>query len=99
MEIKTPIIVLPRDGLTSRDVLILRLGEIVAKNKYLQDSNDMSTIDASLRGVNVASELYLNNESATLQLIDDVTLTASIKQAGGAEHRSDPHHADTEVSW
>jgi len=99
VEIKTPIIVLPRDGLTSRDVLILRLGEIIAKNNYLQDSNDTSTIDASLRGVNVASELYLDNEKATLQLVDDVTLTANIKQAGGTEHRSDPHHADTQVSY
>jgi vacuolar protein sorting-associated protein 13A/C len=98
VEIKTPIIVLPRDGLSSPDVLILRLGEIVAKNKYLQDPNDTSTIDASLRGVNVASELHLDGRKAVLQLIDDVTLTSTIKQAGGTEHRSDPHHADTEIT-
>jgi vacuolar protein sorting-associated protein 13A/C len=97
VEIKTPIIVLPRDGLTSPDVLIFRLGEIVAKNNYLQDVNDTSTIDASLRGVNVASELHLDGKKAVLQLVDDVTLTATIKQAGGTEHRTDPHHAGTEV--
>jgi vacuolar protein sorting-associated protein 13A/C len=45
--VKTPIIVLPRDGLESPDRLVLRLGEIVAKNEYLGDAQDTATIDAS----------------------------------------------------
>lgn len=99
VHIKTPIIVLPRDGLSSPDLLALRLGEIVAKNQYLNDSNDVSTIDASLRGINVASEMFHDDRKSVLQLVDDVLISASIKQAGGTEHRSDPHHADTEVSY
>ncbi|ODO11680.1 hypothetical protein I350_00464 [Cryptococcus amylolentus CBS 6273] len=96
--VKTPIIVLPRDGLTSKDRLVLRLGEIVAKNQYLDDPNDTSTIDASLRGINVASEIALNDKTVTLQMVDDVAITAAIKQAGGSSHRVDPHHADTEAN-
>jgi len=59
--VKTPILVLPRDGLASSDILILRLGEIVAKNDYLHDPDDTSTIDASLRGISVAAEIMVDN--------------------------------------
>nr|XP_018267277.1 vacuolar protein sorting-associated protein vps13 [Kwoniella dejecticola CBS 10117]OBR89435.1 vacuolar protein sorting-associated protein vps13 [Kwoniella dejecticola CBS 10117] len=96
--IKTPIIVLPRDGLTSNDVLILRLGEVIAKNEYLNDPNDTSTIDASLHGISVASEITVDGKKGQLQMVDDVAITAAIRQAGGSSHRSDPHHADTEIT-
>lgn len=96
--IKTPIIILPRDGITSPDRLILRLGEIIAKNEYFNDPDDTSAIDASLRGINVASEIMVGDKKAILQMIDDVAITASIRQAGGTAHRSDPHHADTEIT-
>ncbi|WWD17860.1 hypothetical protein CI109_102304 [Kwoniella shandongensis] len=96
--VSTPIIVLPRDGLTSPDLLVLRLGEIVAKNEYLNDPNDTATIDASLRGISVASEITVGNKKSALQMVDDVAITAAIKQAGGSSHRSDPHHADTEIT-
>lgn len=55
--INTPIVVLTRDGLVSADMLVLRLGEIFAKNRYLGDPNDTSTIDAGLRGISVSSEM------------------------------------------
>ncbi|KIR74970.1 vacuolar protein sorting-associated protein vps13 [Cryptococcus deuterogattii CA1014] len=96
--IKTPIIILPRDGIISPDRLILRLGEIIAKNEYFNDPDDTSAIDASLRGISVASEIMVGDKKATLQMINDVAITASIKQAGGTAHRSDPHHADTEIT-
>ncbi|WVQ62160.1 uncharacterized protein L199_000298 [Kwoniella botswanensis] len=96
--IKTPIILLPRDGLTSTDVLILRLGEVVAKNEYLNDPNDTSTIDASLRGISVASEITVDGKKGHLQMVDDVAITAAIKQAGGSSHRADPDHADMEIT-
>ena len=95
--VKTPIIVLPRDGVTSPDVVILRLGEIVAQNEYLGDPNDTSTIKASLRGINVATEIEVDGTKGTLQIIDDVAITASVKQAGGSSHRGQQDRADTEV--
>nr|ODO02780.1 vacuolar protein sorting-associated protein vps13 [Cryptococcus depauperatus CBS 7855] len=96
--VKTPIIVLPWNGVVSPDKLVLRLGEIIAKNQYLNDPNDTSTIDASLRGINVTSEITVGPKTTTLQMIDDVAITAAIKQAGGTTHRSNTNHADTEIT-
>lgn len=94
--VKTPIIVLPRDGANSADSLILKLGEIVAKNKYLQDSSDTSTIEASLSGINAMSEIEHDGKTNRLQLVNDVNINANIRQVGSVGHK-DPHHADTEV--
>lgn len=96
--VKTPIIVLPRDGLNSPDIVTLRLGEIQAKNEYLHDPNDTSTIKASLQGINVATTFTVENKPVTLTMVDDVGVSATIKQAGSETHRSDPHHADTEIT-
>ena len=98
MAFGAPIVVLPRDGLISGDMLVLRLGEIFAKNKYLGDPNDTATIDAGLRGISVSSEMFVEDAKETLKMVDDVAISATIKQAGGESHRSDPKRADTEVS-
>ena len=95
--VKTPIIVLPKDGQVSHDRLVLRLGEIVAKNEYLHDANDTATIEAGLSGINVTSEIKVNDQDSTLQMVNDVAITAKIKQQGGKAHRGDPDRADTEV--
>lgn len=97
--VKTPIIVLPRNGLESPDQLVLRLGEIVAKNEYLGDANDTATINASLGGINVQSVLTVDGEQSALQMVNEVSITAKIKQAGGTAHRSDSKRADSEVSF
>lgn len=96
--VKTPIIVLPSDGQTSKDRLILRLGEIFAKNNYLNDKMDTSTIEASLTGVSVLSEIYTQDKASHLQLVEDVGITANIKQIAPGENRTDPHQADTEIT-
>jgi len=96
--VKTPIIVLPRDGLVSHDRLVLQLGEIVANNQYLGDANDMATIEAGLSGINVTSEIVVDDKKSSLQMVNNVAITAKIKQAGGKAHRINPERADTEVS-
>ena len=95
--VKTPIIVLPRDGVSSPDILVLRLGEIVAQNEYLGDPSDTSTIKAGLRGINVASEITVDGKSSKLQMVDDVAITANIKQRANVTQSSDPKEADTEI--
>ncbi|GMK58122.1 hypothetical protein CspeluHIS016_0501540 [Cutaneotrichosporon spelunceum] len=96
--IKTPIIILPSDGQTCTDCLILRPGEIFAKNSYVGDKMDTTTIEASLTGLNVLSQIYAEGTSSNLQLVDDVTITANIKQIAAGDHRTDPHQADTEIT-
>jgi vacuolar protein sorting-associated protein 13A/C len=98
IKVKTPIIVLPRDGLTSPDLIVLRLGEIAAQNQYLGDPRDTSTIEASLSGINVASEITVDGTKGVIQMVDDVKITANIKQAGNNDHRADNKKADMAVS-
>ncbi|BEI82300.1 hypothetical protein CcaverHIS002_0301680 [Cutaneotrichosporon cavernicola] len=96
--VKTPIIVLPSDGQNCTDSLILRPGEIFAKNNYLGDKMDTSTIEASLTGLNVLTQIVAEGKSSNLQLVDDVTISAKIKQIAPGDHRADPHKADTEIT-
>lgn len=95
--VKTPIIVLPRDGLSSSDKLVLRLGEIKAKNEYLADPGDVSTINASINGINVTSELATEDKPAILQMVDDLQISFAVKQFGDEQHRKDPKLADSSV--
>ena len=95
--VKTPIVLLPRDGLSSADVLVLRLGQITAKNEYLGDPSDTSTIQASLSGISVSSEIFVDEKKAVLPMVDDVAINASIKQTGDETHRQQDGHADMEV--
>lgn len=96
--ISTPIIVLPREGVESPDTLVLRLGEIAAKNAYLGDPNDTSTIDAGLRGISVSSEITVDGQKYTTKMVEDVTIKAKIRQLGGTQHRGDATMADMAVS-
>ena len=80
--VKTPIIVLPENGVSSKDLLNLRLGQIIAKNNYLGDASDTSTIKASISGINVSSEIWVDDKQAVVQMIEDVAITAKVKQAG-----------------
>jgi vacuolar protein sorting-associated protein 13A/C len=92
--VKTPIVMLPRDGTTSEDALVFRLGEISAKNEYLADIGDTTVIDAGLRGINVTSDLFVDGTKTTLTMVDDVAITASVHQVA---KRTDKHKADTVV--
>ena len=92
--IKTPILMVPRDGTTSEDALVFRLGEISAKNEYLTDAGETTTIDAGLRGINVTSDLVVDGKKTTLTMVDDVAITAAIRQVA---KRTDARKADTQV--
>jgi vacuolar protein sorting-associated protein 13A/C len=96
--VKTPIIVLPRDGLVSPDRLVLRLGEIVGKNEYLGDAEDTCITNAGLSGINVSSEIETNAMRSSLQMINDVAITAKITEVGGQTHRDNLDRADQEAS-
>ena len=93
--VSTPIIVLPETSDPGADTLVLRLGEIVAKNQYLGDPHDTSTIEASLSGISVTSEITLDEQKASIQMVKDIAITATVKQAG---KRSPDQQADTDVS-
>jgi vacuolar protein sorting-associated protein 13A/C len=72
--IKTPIVVLPQDGLGSQNRLVLRLGQVNAKNSFGRGENSPDSIVASLSGVNITTEGPLG----ILQILDRVDLSVNV---------------------
>ncbi|KAJ6604648.1 vacuolar protein sorting-associated protein 13 [Mycena vulgaris] len=95
VSIKSPIVVLPSDPSRSRDVLVLRLGEITAKNSYEAVVNK---ITASLTGIQLVSNLYAENASSVLKIVDDIDVNADVVQTSGIDRTKDNDYPDTQVS-
>lgn len=94
VSIKSPIIVFPSDATHSRDVLVLRLGEISARNSSEPLVNN---IVASLRGIQLVSNLYVQEQLSTLRIIDDIEVNADIIQMSGIDRAHDVDFPDTRV--
>ncbi|KAF5375265.1 hypothetical protein D9758_000284 [Tetrapyrgos nigripes] len=92
ISIKSPIVVFPSDVSSSRDILVMRLGEISARNS---GEGQLNRINASLRGVQLASTLHYSDQPSVLKIIDDIDVVADVVQAGNAH---DPELPDTQVS-
>jgi len=69
ISVKSPILVIPSNSATSRDVLTMRLGEITARNSYEATANKIS---ASLQGIRLASTMYIGQRPSTLNDISNV---------------------------
>ncbi|KAF7339474.1 hypothetical protein MSAN_02161700 [Mycena sanguinolenta] len=95
ISVKTPIIVFPSDPNKSRDVLVLRLGEITAKNSY---EDVVNKITASLTGIQLVSNLYVNSDSSTLKIVDDIDVNADVVQTSGIDRNNDTDLPDTQIS-
>ncbi|KAF5355629.1 hypothetical protein D9756_003767 [Leucocoprinus leucothites] len=93
--VKSPIIVIPPDPTQSGDVLVMRLGEIDARNKFEGTKN---TISASLRGIQLVSKFSHNEKVNTLKMIDDTNILADIVQTTGLNREVDLSHPDTQVA-
>lgn len=90
IEVKTPILVLPRlghDQKPGNERVIVRLGQVSAKNEYYRDRPSASAIDASLTGISIASESLVINE--VMPILADVDLRARIEQDEVTEKQSD----------
>ncbi|KAJ7254114.1 hypothetical protein B0H12DRAFT_1202424 [Mycena haematopus] len=95
ISIKTPIIVFPSNPNLSRDVLVLRLGEITAKNSY---EDVVNNIAASLTGIQLVSNLYADSHLSTLKIVDDIDVNADVVQTSGVDRNKDSDHPDTQIS-
>jgi vacuolar protein sorting-associated protein 13A/C len=81
--IKTPIVVLPQNGLLSTERVVLRLGQVNAKNHFKHDSKSPDTIKATLSGVNMTTE----SSSSTLQILDNVDLALEVEEYEASAER------------
>ncbi|KAJ7783787.1 vacuolar protein sorting-associated protein 13 [Mycena maculata] len=95
VSVKSPIVVFPSDPSRSRDVLVLRLGEITAKNSYEAVVNKTT---ASLTGIQLLSNLYADNDLSTLKIVDDIDVNADVVQTSNIDRNKDGEYPDTQIS-
>jgi vacuolar protein sorting-associated protein 13A/C len=96
INVKSPIIIIPSSPAQSGDVLIMRLGEIDARNKYEPSRN---TISASLGGIQLVSKFKHHEKVNKLKMIDDINIQADIVQTTGVNRDIDTSHPDTQVGF
>jgi vacuolar protein sorting-associated protein 13A/C len=96
VSVKSPILIFPPRPTQSRDVLVMRLGEISARNTSEPTSNKIA---ASLNGIQLASILYKEGQTSTLKIIDDVDVTANIIQGTGINRETDHDYPDNQVRF
>jgi len=95
ISVKTPIIVFPSDPTSSSDALVLRLGQIGARNK---SEAVLNRISASLRGIQLVSNLQRDGETCSLKIIDDIDVSADVIQTSNVDRQVDVDYPDTQVS-
>lgn len=94
VSVKSPIVVFPSNPAQSRDVLVMRLGEISARNTSEAIVN--KTV-ASLRGIQLVSRIYSDEEVSALKIIDDIDINADIVQTSAINRSQDNDYPDTQV--
>ncbi|KAL4070939.1 vacuolar protein sorting-associated protein 13 [Scleroderma citrinum] len=95
VSVKTPIIIFPCDSTRGPDVLTMRLGEILARNSYVGDS---SSITASLRGIQLISELYRDGNPSILKIVDDIDVVADALQTTGINRLREADLPDIQIA-
>ncbi|KAJ1311504.1 hypothetical protein OPQ81_009991 [Rhizoctonia solani] len=92
--VQSPILIFPCNPATSEDMVIVKLGEIVASNEY---EGDDSRINAGLRGIRLSSELSDPSEKYNLCVMEDVDIAASIEQYTIVDRDVHPNKPDTYI--
>lgn len=93
--VKSPIIVFPKNSATSDDALVMKLGEITARNAY---EGNRQTIEASLQGIGLTSQAFIQGHLSILKMIDDVLVTTTVVQTQGIDHHATPNEPDTKIN-
>jgi vacuolar protein sorting-associated protein 13A/C len=94
VSVKSPIVVFPSDAAESRDVMVMRLGEIGARNT---SEATVNKIVASLCGVQLVSHIYVDDNPSILKIIDDIDITADIIQTTDVDRIIMDDYPDTQV--
>lgn len=92
--VKSPIIVIPSNPSQSGDVLVMRLGEIDARNK---SDTKRNSISASLHGIQLVSSFSHEDRVDVLKMIDDINIKADIVQTANLDRNIDMNYPDTQV--
>ena len=92
--VQSPILVFPQSPTDSFDTLMMKLGEIAAHNSY----EGVRTITrASLKGIQLASEMHHGNNLSRMKIMDDVEIIADVTQTNGLDRNIDLDFPDSQV--
>lgn len=94
VSVQSPIVVFPRNPSESNDVLVMKLGEIAASNSYEETS--VKTV-ASLKGIQLTSEMHHENKVSRMKIIDDVEILADMLQNSEVDRTVDLNVPDNQV--
>ncbi|KAF9459895.1 vacuolar protein sorting-associated protein 13 [Collybia nuda] len=95
VSIKTPILVFPSNPAQSHDTLVMRLGEIMARNT---SEATINKITGSLHGIQLVSNLYQGEVVSVLKIIDDIDVTTDVVQSNGIGDPSGNDYPNNQVS-
>jgi vacuolar protein sorting-associated protein 13A/C len=95
ISIKTPIVVFPSGPTSSLDALVLRLGQIGARNT---SEATINRIAASLHGIQLVSKLHRDGAVNMLKIIDDIDVSSDIIQTSNINRALDVDYPDTQVN-
>ena len=94
ISVKSPIVIFPSNPQHSSDVLILRLGELTAKNAY---EDLVNKTGASLRGIQFASWTNGTEKTFVLKIIDNIDVDEQVVQTSGIDRSTNLERPDMQV--
>lgn len=92
--VKSPIIIIPSNPSQSGDALVMRLGEIDARNKSDPKTN---VVSASLHGIQLVSSFEHEEKVDILKMIDDIDIKTEVVHTTSADREFDTSYPDTQV--
>jgi vacuolar protein sorting-associated protein 13A/C len=94
VSVQSPILVFPRSPADSNDTLIMKLGEIAAHNSF---EGIRTKTGASLKGIQLTSQVYYGDNVSRMKIIDDVEIIADVIQTGDLDRAVDLEFPDSQV--
>ena len=96
ISVKSPIIVFPVDAMASKDVMVMRLGEISTHNGF---ENSVQNVTALLEGIKLTSTVYNSDVPSTLKIMEDVQVSTEIVQTMDIDRSLNVDLPDYQVSY
>ncbi|GJJ09687.1 hypothetical protein Clacol_003911 [Clathrus columnatus] len=93
--IQSPILVFPRDPKNSEDTLVMKLGEISARNSY---QGTVVKTEATLQGIQLTSEMFYQDKLSQMNIIDEVQIGTTLIQNSDIDRTQNFEYPDNQMS-
>lgn len=92
--IRSPILIYPQDPTGSDNTLVMKLGEISARNFYKETT---VRTEASLQGIQLTSEIFHEGRVSRMNIIDRVQVNTTLLQKLDIDRIRDSNYPDSQV--